>query len=199
MKRFWTSVAILGGALIVASTAGADTAVVGVSPRVATPGEQVDVRIACGACPADETFPVSLVPVGKAPKPRRCRGNQDCSVTAAEPPRKRPFLFLGETTRPRARAPEVRPPGSDSHLRFTVPAIEPGAYAFVIFAMSRRGGPGTLITSTAPGDVLRVLPKEPAMDSAEDDSDAALWIAGIATATLGLVVLLFGRSRQTGR
>ena len=182
--------------LVAASTATADTAVVGLSPKVARPGERVDLRIACGACPADATFPISLVPVAKAPKPYPCRDNTLCIRTAAAPPRQRPFLFLGSTSGARARAPAVQPPGSDSQLGFDAPMIEPGVYAFVIFAVSRRGTRGSLIADTGPGDLLRILPSEAPMGSKGGDSDETLWIvAGLGTIALAVATVLLLRRR----
>jgi hypothetical protein len=196
----WALGPLLAGLVIGLPTAGADTTVVGVSPKAARPGERVDLQIACGACPADATFPISLVPVAKAPQPYPCRDNALCIQTAAAPPRQHPFVFLGGTSDPRARAPAVQPPGSDSHLRFTLPKVEPGVYAFVIFAVSRPGPPGSLITSTAPGDVLRVLPSEAPVESTGGGSDGTLWIvACIGTLALVLAtVLLFRRRRAAG-
>ena len=138
----WALGPLLAGLLIAASTASADTAVVGLSPKVARPGERVDLRVVCGACRrADTSFPISLVPVAKAPPPHPCRvklkGHMEtglCSPTAARPPSERPFVLLGSTSRGRRALPAGSwPPGSDSDLRFAVPEIEPGRYAFVIF------------------------------------------------------------------
>ena len=91
----------------------------------------------------------------------------------------------------------MQPPGSDSRLRFPVPKIEPGVYAFVIFAVSRRGPPGSLITDTGPEDLLRILPSETPVGSAGDGSDATLWIvAGIGTIALVLATVLLLRRRR---
>ena len=192
----WALGPLLSALLIAASTATADTAVVGLSPKVARPGDQVDLRIGCGACPADATFPISLVPLAKAPLPNPC-DNAVCAPTAPTPPRQRPFVFLGSTSGARQLAPNVQPPGSDSRLRFPVPKIEPGTYAFVIFAVSRRGPPGSLIADTGPGDLLRILPSETPAASAGDRSDATLWIvAGIGTISLVLAAVLLLRRRR---
>ncbi len=195
----WVLGPLLSGLLIAASTATADTTVVGLSPKVARPGERVDLRIGCGACPADATFPISLVPVARAPRPYPCGDSAICSPTAPAPPRQRPFLFLGSTSGARALAPSVQPPGSDSHLRFAVPKIEPGVYAFVIFAVSRRGPPGSLIADMGPGHLLRILRSETPVGSAGDGSDATLWIvASIGTIALVLAaVLLLRRQRAS--
>ena len=193
----WALGPLLSGLLIAASTATADTTVVGLSPKVARPADQVDLRIGCGACPADATFPISLVPVAKAPRPYPCRDNALCTPTAPAPPRQRPFVFLGSTSGARALAPTVQPPGSDSRLRFPVPKIAPGVYAFVIFAVSRRSPPGSLIADTGPGDLLQILPSETPAGSAGDGSDATLWIvAGIGTIALVLTAVLLLRRRR---
>lgn len=193
----WVVGAVLSDLLIAASTATADTSVVGLSPKVARPGERVDLRIGCGACPADATFPISLVPVAKAPRPYPCSDNALCTPTAPAPPRQRPFVFLGSTSGARALAPTVQPPGSDSRLRFPVPQIEPGVYAFVIFAVSGRGPPGSLIADTGPGHLLRILPSETPVGSAGDGSDATLWIvAGIGAIALVIAAVLLLRRRR---
>jgi hypothetical protein len=197
---------LLAGLLFAVSTASADTAVVGLSPKIARLGARVDLRVGCGACRrADTSFPISLVPVAKAPGPYPCRvklkgrmENGLCSPTAARPPRERPFVLLGSTNGGRRVLPPGSwPPGSDSHLRFTVPKIEPGVYAFVIFAVSRRGPPGSLIVHTGPGDLLRILPSETPVGSPGDDSDATWWIvAGIWTIALVLAAVLLLRQRR---
>jgi hypothetical protein len=180
--------------------------VVGLSPKIARPGERVDLRVGCGACRrADTSFPISLVPVAKAPGPHPCRlklkgrmENGLCSPPAARPPRERPFVLLGSTSGGRRVLPRGSwPAGSDSHLRFTVPKIEPGVYAFVIFAVSRRGPPGVLIADTGPGDLLRILPSETPVGSPGDGSDATWWIAaGIGAIALVLAAVLLLRQRR---
>jgi hypothetical protein len=144
-------------------------------------------------------LPDFALSVARAPRPYPCRDSAICSPTGPAPPRQRPFLFLGSTSGARALAPSVQPPGSDSHLRFTVPKIEPGVYAFVIFAMSRRGPPGSLIADTGPGQLLRILRNETPVGSAGDGSSATLWIvAGTGTIALVLAaVLLLRRQRAS--
>ena len=178
-------------AFIAAATAAADTAVVGLSPKVARPGDQVDLRIGRGACPADATFPISLVPVAKAPRPYPCRDNALCTPTAPAPPRQRPFVF------PAALAVQTsaRPDGAATWFGLAPslyrPEIEPGVYAFAIFAVSRQGPPGVLIADTGPGHLLRILPRETPVGSSGDGSDATLWIvAGIGTIALVLAAVL---------
>src|SRR5262249_14670520 len=166
--RLWIlAIIVAAGFLSAVTTATADTAVVGLNPKVARPGERVNLRIACGNCDAGASFPVSLVPVANAPRPYPCHGNAVCSPTTAAAPRQRPFFFLGWTASG-ARPAAVRPPVSNSHLRFTVPKTEPGTYAFVVLAINRRGPSGTLIADTRPAYVLRVLPSDASADSAGD-------------------------------
>jgi hypothetical protein len=204
----WALGPLLAGLLIAASTASADTAVVGLSPKVARPGERVDLRVVCGACRrADTSFPISLVPVAKAPPPHPCRvklkGHMEtglCSPTAVRPPSERPFVLLGSTSRGRRALPAGSwPPGSNSDLRFAVPEIEPGRYAFVIFcAECGRRSRGSLIADTSlPGKLLRIQPSEASVRTAGGGADPTWWIvAGIGTVALVLAAGLLLRRRQ---
>src|SRR5262245_51057628 len=187
--RLWILASVMAASLLSAVTmATADTGVVGLSPKVTRPGERVILRVACGNCDAGASFPISLVPVAKAPQPYPCHANALCVRTAASPPRQRPYLFLGRTSGGKATAPAVQPAVSESHLRFTVPRIEPGVYAFVIFAVGRQGPPGTLIADAGPGHLLRILRGETPAGSAGDGSNATLWIV----AGIGAIALLVG-------
>ena len=145
--------------------------------------ERVDLRVVCGACRrADTSFPISLVPVAKAPPPHPCRvklkGHMEtglCSPTAARPPSERPFVLLGGTDRGRRALPAGSwPPGSNSDLRFAVPEIEPGRYAFVIFcAECGRRSRGSLIadTSLPRKNFLRIQPSEASVRTAGGGAD----------------------------
>lgn len=188
--------------LIATSTATADIGVVSVSPKVARPGEQVDVKVVCGFCRrADASFPISLVPVAKVPPPHRCRVNLKgdmvdalCSPTAGRPPHQRPFDLLGSTSGGRASNPAGWPRGSISELRFAVPEIQPGRYAFVIFSArpGRRPG-GSLIGDTLPGKLLRILPSEAPVRSAGGGAEATLWAVGAGAVALLLAAGLLLR------
>jgi hypothetical protein len=190
--------AVLTVLLIAAPTASADTGVVGVSPKAARPGEQVTLTVGCGGCAADARFPVSLVPVANAPRPHSCHGNAVCIPSAGHPPKNDPFVFLGSTSGGTAFLPGADPPGLKADLRFTVPAAQPGRYAFVLFA-ALRGGPkgGYLIADTRPGQILRILPTAASSDSGDDGDDAIWWIVGgIAAIGLALAAVLLLRRRR---
>jgi hypothetical protein len=139
--------AILAGVALLAGahTAAADIAVTNVHPPVGTPGENVALRVGCGGCPPRGLrLPVSLVPVEDRPRPELCGQNAVCSARATSPPKRRPFTFLGRTSR-------------SGQLRFAVPEVKPGAYAFVIYCAScYRGTDGSLISNDEQGDLLRV-------------------------------------------
>ena len=189
---------LLAGLLVPASTASADIGVVGLNPHFARPGERVDLTVGCGACPADTSFPISLVPVEKSPRPHPCGENAVCYPTALRPPGEPPFVFLGTTSGGRALLPTVDPPGSKSDLRFAVPKIDAGRYAFVVFCADCVRGPrGSLLANTTPGNLLRILPSDAAMDSGGGGSGVTWWIvAGIGTVALVLAVVLLLRRRQ---
>ena len=150
----WVLGPLLAVLLIAASTASADTAVVGLSPKVARPGERVDLRVVCGACRrADTSFPISLVPVAKAPPPHPCRVKLKGHTGTGLCSRRR----RGDRQEA-VRAARQHEPGTTSAARgivaawfeldlsFAVPEIEPGRYAFVIFcAECGRRSRGSLI------------------------------------------------------
>ena len=204
----WVLGSLLAG-LVAAPTATADIALMRVSPKVVRPGERVDLTVGCGACRrADTSFPISLVPLAKAPQPRPCRlklkggtENALCSPTVPRPPRERPFVLLGRTSGGRrALPPGSWPAGSKSDLRFAVPEIESGRYAFVIFSAWRDRAPGGgLIVNTQPGKLLRILPSEPPpLSSAGGGADATWWIlAGAGTIALLFAAALLLHRRRT--
>jgi hypothetical protein len=193
VKLAWVLASVLAALPITATTATADIGVVGVTPKIARPGDQVELKVGCGRCPGDASFPISLVPSAKAPQPDRCRANAICSPAAARPPDKRPAVLLGTT-----RAEPLSEATSRLDLTFAVPRIEPGVYAFVIFCASCVRGPsGSLIADTAPGSLLRVLPSAPE-SSSDGGTDATWWIvAGIATVALMLAAILLLRRQRT--
>jgi hypothetical protein len=157
-----TGVALfLAGLLLPASSAASGVGLTGLSRTSASPGDRVVLRVGCGGpCPLKSTYPVSLVPVKEAPQPHRCtirsqklprrlRENALCAPEAEGPPHRSPYVFLGRTSGATPLLPSVRPPGSKSHLRFRVPRVAPGRYAYVIFcAQCARGPRGSLITET---------------------------------------------------
>lgn len=172
------SVALLLGA----PAAQADIGVERVSRGTASAGDAVTVTLGCGFCfprctgPAGDrhpaghprgacmldtkaappkAFPLSLVPLARAPKPHRCGPNALCAPEVLHPPRQAPFTALGSATPP--------PDGNDPEsgriprylLRFEVPDLAPGTYSFVIYCEAcRKGAGGSLI----PSGQLRVRP-----------------------------------------
>jgi hypothetical protein len=190
-------VGLLAVLLIAAPAAMADVGVVSVDPKAAGPGEGVNLTVGCGACSAEASFPVSLVPVASAPRPHPCGENAICLPTAAVPPRESPFVFLGSTSGGRPLYSGADPVGSKSDLRFGVPELAPGRYAFVVFCASCVRGPrGSLLADTRPGQLLRILPSETSSDSG-GGGDATWWVVG-GIAAIGLViggVLLLRRRR----
>jgi hypothetical protein len=143
--------------LLPPSLASADVGVVGLHPKAAKPGERVDLRLGCGFCSPGARFPISLVPVAQAPRPYPCGENALCTPAAAAPPRRHPFVFLGRASGDRTIG-AGRSSVTESHLRFLIPNVKPGLYAFVIFCADCRRGPrGSLITATNDrGELLRV-------------------------------------------
>lgn len=179
------SVALLLGA----PPARADVGVERVSRGAASAGEEVTVTLGCGFCfppcvgsaghrhPAGypqgtcmldtkadppKAFPLSLVPLARAPKPYRCGPNALCAPEALRPPRQAPFTALGSAVPP--------PKGNDPEsgriprylLRFEAPDVQPGTYSFVIYCETcRKGKGGSLI----PSGQLRIRPQSPARSS----------------------------------
>jgi hypothetical protein len=189
---------LLLGGLFLAAPAAADVGVVGVSPTVASPGQPIVLRVGCGFCSRPTGFPISLVPFAQAPRPRPCHENALCSPRAAAPPRQDPFVFLGRTRGGRALLPGADPPGSESQLRFQVPNVQPGRYAFVIFVPGRgRDARGTLIAQTT-RNLLRVQPREAAGRPSENGSAPTVRVAA-ATGIVALVIaaVLLMRRRRT--
>jgi hypothetical protein len=139
--------------LLAAEPAQGDIGVDGVTPRVGAPGEPIEVSIGCGWCASSSiggrrrppaAFPVSFVPVARAPKPHPCMGGQAlCAPVAVGPPRDRPFVYLG-----RAKPlfdldhPPEDPRAANYRLRFQIPGVRPGPYTFVIYLRfsGARGG-----------------------------------------------------------
>jgi hypothetical protein len=189
-----------------ASTATADIGVVSVKPKIARPGERIDLEVGCGWCRKATSFPISLVPLAKAPQPHPCgvrfKGGAEtalCSPTAPRPPRERPFVPLGCTRTSGALLPSADPPGWQSELRFSAPELAPGPYAFVIFTAAcgqfRRG---SLIVDTTPGKLLWIASRDTPVRSGVGGVDTRSWIvAGAGTIALLVAAALEFRRRRT--
>jgi hypothetical protein len=169
--------------LLWAPTAQADVGVEQVSRSSSPAGAEVIVTLGCGFCyppcigpkghrhPAGyphgtcmldtkadppESFPLSLAPLEKTPKPHACGPNALCAPQVLHPPRQAPFTALGSAVPP--------PGGNDPEsgnvprylLRFDVPSLRPGTYSFVIYCGScTKGKGGSLI----PSGQLRITPQ----------------------------------------
>jgi hypothetical protein len=143
MRRTGFLIALTAAVLAPGATPGEADADIGVrlvKPAAARPGAFVELTIFCGGCRRTLNLPISIIPVADAPRTRDCpRGT--CGPTAASPPRTRPYVFVGI----------ARP----YRLRFRVPQVAPGRYAFVIFcAPCVRGPRGSLITNTREDTLL---------------------------------------------
>jgi hypothetical protein len=168
-----------------AERASAAVGVERVSRLAGAPGDRIDVTLACGFCfppckgapghrntpcmlgtkaqPPKE-FPVSLVPIEKAPKPHRCGPNALCPPLPTGAPRHAPYTYLGRAVPPaegNSGASGKHPPRYLLHLE--VPDLRPGVYTYVIFCdVCARGKRGSLIANPhARRWRLRVLSSAP--------------------------------------
>lgn len=184
-----------------------DIGVVGVSPRHANPGEEVNVSIGSGTSISSPTgpegpFPVSFVPLTDTPKPHRCgsRAAAACLLAAFGPPREAPFVYLGRATRLKNQGRRYE---QDFRLHFQVPAVTPGRYSFVIYSAGSYPGPrgGLIVDYSKDGSkLLRVGRGSVGGDGG--DGVGPLWFAvaaAIVGITLGGVVLRRGRSARFTR
>lgn len=147
---------------LMAAPAQADVGVEKASRHAAKPGARVTVTVACGCFPPCKgapghrnepctlgtkkeppaAFPVSLVPLRKAPRPHRCGPNGLCPPKVKAPPAHAPFTYLGEAL-PEGRAGGGLPKYG---LDFEVPDLRPGLYTYVIYSeVDNRGASGRLI------------------------------------------------------
>lgn len=168
------------GWLLVAPSARGDVGITATSRGAGSAGDQVTVTLKCGFCfppcegprghrhpagfdrgpcmpgskaPPPRSFAISLVPVEKAPSPRRCGPNAICSPQAGAPPSHEPFTFLGLA---------VPPPGGSNpehgdlprySLRFEIPHLDPGRYAYVVFCeVCIKGRGGSLLSAAGDRD-----------------------------------------------
>jgi LPXTG-motif cell wall-anchored protein len=195
-RRFLVGVVAVSAVLLAASSAEGDIGVVGVHPKVSAPGQPVEVETACGGRCGTQ-LPISLVPVARAPNPQPCitRGVKSlCSPEVAEPPRQPPYVFLG-WARQDSRSSAV----TRYRLRFRVPRVAPGPYAFVACNGCAQGHRGTLVVNTTqPGNLLQVRSEPNSVASQGPGSDAQWLIAAAAGVAViaGAGVLLRRRRAQ---
>jgi hypothetical protein len=187
LRRFFTGVIVGSALLLTASPADGDTGVVGVRPTGGAPGESVEVDAACGG-PCPPRLPISLVPLALAPTPQPCdAGKAVCGPEAAEPPREPPYVFLGWAKQDPASSAVAH-----YRLRFRVPRVTAGVYAFVI-CNCPPGRRGTLVVDTSqPENLLRVGAAQNPVASKGSGTDAPWFIAaaaGVAAIAGGAVFL----------
>jgi hypothetical protein len=155
-------------ALIAAAPASGDVGIERTSSRAGAPGDTVTVTLGCGFCyppckgaPGHRepspcmlgtkaqppvSFPISLVPIGKAPQPFSCAPNALCSPETAAPPHRAPFRYLGEALPPSAEQPQTgHVPPPRYRLDFTVPELAPGTYTYVIYCDVCQSGSGGIL------------------------------------------------------
>jgi LPXTG-motif cell wall-anchored protein len=190
MRRFLTGVIAGSALLLTASPADGDVGVGSVRPTVGAPGQSVELDAGCGGPRCGPQLPISLVPLARAPTPQPCHaGKTVCSPEAAEPPRQPPYVFLGWAKQDSASSADVF-----YRLRFRVPEVAPGVYAFVIFcggcAAGRRGT--LVVTTSQPGKLLRVRSEQNPVASQGSGTDTPWLIAAAAgvAAIAGAAVFL---------
>jgi hypothetical protein len=125
---------------LTAPAAIADLGVERVNRAGGRPGESVKLTVGCGACAAASgktpaSFPISLVPAGKVPKPHRCGPNALCPPRVRAVPQQAPFTYLGEALLLRGDE-NVDKPYPLYVLDFTIPELPAGAYTYVIYCDS---------------------------------------------------------------
>jgi len=164
---------LAAAALSVPGSAGAAVGVEKVSRVAGSAGDAITLTLGCGFCfppchgapghreplpcmlgtkrQPPTAFPISLVPIEKAPLPHRCGPNAVCSPGAAGAPRQAPFTYLGRATPANAEG-DTQEPGRSNvpryRLDFTIPDLPPGTYTYVIFCdVCQAGKSGSLIAS----------------------------------------------------
>jgi hypothetical protein len=200
---------LLGGlvasaVLAVPAVAHADIGITSVSPNSATPGQSVEVDIGCGwpkGCPPG--IPVSLIAASQAPEPHPCvvplsRADRRhgrvhhalCGPISIGPPRRRPYTLLGQ-----AATAKQFTYGQSYALRFRVPRLRPGRYAFVAYAAYRHPrGKGALVSSTPSKPFL--IHRERRAVAADPNGSLTTWpLAASAIAILVAGIALRRRLR----
>lgn len=159
--------------LLFVAPAQSDVGVEKTSRHGGEPGTAVTVTLGCGFCfppckgepghrkplpcmlgtreDPPESFPISLVPLSKAPEPHRCGPNALRPPQSKAPPARAPYTYLGEAM---AMAREQTGKSIPRYsLDFEVPDLRPGLYTYVIWCdVCNRGKGGSLIAN--PGSRL---------------------------------------------
>lgn len=161
---------LLASAVVLAvQPARAAVGVEKVSRAAGAPGDPVDLTLGCGFCfppckgapghrnvpcmlgtkaQPPEYFPISLVPIEKAPEPHRCGPNALCSPDPRGAPRRAPFTYLGQATGPGEKSRSGGRYVPRYRLHFEIPELRPGVYTFVIFCdVCAAGKRGSLIAN----------------------------------------------------
>ena len=162
---FSSALATAALALVLATSTQGAVGVEKVSRHGGEPGASVTVTLGCGFCfPPCEgkpghrntpcmlgtkrdppaSFPISLVPIGKAPEPHPCGPNALCSPETKAPPARAPYSYLGEAVARERTGNEI--PRYD--LDFEVPDLPPGVYTYIVYCdVCNRGKGGSLIAN----------------------------------------------------
>jgi hypothetical protein len=116
------------------------------SPRVASPGQVVTLRLGAGLRLRDE-MPIYLVPSSAAPAPFVCgKGHALCEPTAATQPGGASYVRVGTLNVRHAKGSPAA--GYGVTVRFRIPVgMAPGRYAYVLYCTwcSRKENGGSLI------------------------------------------------------
>jgi hypothetical protein len=136
--------------LFATPAAKADLGVEDGSRSSGAPGEKVRLTVGCGACSAigvetpPASFPISLVPVDRVPKPHPCGPDALCPPRVRAVPQRPPFTYLGEA---RLRRGEKDRAILRYVLDFAIPRLPAGAYTYVIYCdYCADGRAGSLVT-----------------------------------------------------
>jgi hypothetical protein len=162
------TISLLGAALLAPAAARADIGIDHVRPTIAGAGHTTTVTLYTGNLPLGTSVPISLVPAIHAPGQRPFDIPQGGtppgshrrvigvgSQLARRPPSRPPYVLLGSAI---VRAD---PKGhASASLRFTVPQLKRGAYAFLAFCSGCVAGPrGSLIAGMERERQLLLVPR----------------------------------------
>lgn len=146
---------------LAAPAAMADLGVERVSRPGGKPGDGVRLTLGCGACSAAKgqaaaSFPISLVPADRVPKPHRCGPRTLCPPRVRAVPTRAPFTYLGEALPPRGDG-DADNPYPLYVLDFAVPRLPVGTYTYVIYCdLCLDGKGGALIADPTVGPRWRL-------------------------------------------